>query len=133
MNPFEFGRSRIEKIRPHTEKILLFIGLVSVGIIGYEVGLVRALSDKTSPISIEVVEPKSSQEKTSYLPVSVLGESVVSEKTAPANCLYVGSKNSTLYHLPKCAAARRIKNENKRCFTSKEDAESKGYRPGCLK
>lgn len=46
-----------------------------------------------------------------------------------ANCKYVGSKNSNVYHLPDCPGAKRIKEENKRCFSSKEEAEKAGYRP----
>lgn len=133
MNLFTTYRSLFERIRPYADKILLFLGLISVGIIGYEVGLTRGLSEKASPISIEVVEPKNAPKGEVSTAGTVLGESSASKQTIPTQCVFVGSKNSTLYHLPKCAAARRIKEENKRCFASKEDAESKGYRPGCLK
>lgn len=44
-------------------------------------------------------------------------------------CKYVGSKNSDIYHLPDCPGAQRIKEENKRCFNSKSEAEKAGYRP----
>jgi methylphosphotriester-DNA--protein-cysteine methyltransferase len=47
-------------------------------------------------------------------------------------CMYVGSKNSDLYHLPSCAAAKRIKAENLVCFSSPEQAAQQGYKPGCL-
>lgn len=46
-----------------------------------------------------------------------------------ADCKYVGSKNSNVYHLPECPGAKRIKEENIRCFASKEEAENTGYRP----
>jgi hypothetical protein len=46
-----------------------------------------------------------------------------------SNCKYVGSKKSNIYHLPDCPGAKRIKEENKRCFSSKEEAEKAGYRP----
>ena len=48
-------------------------------------------------------------------------------------CAFVGSKNSNKYHLPSCAFAKRIKPENLVCFTSKEEAEKRGYVAGCLK
>ncbi len=44
--------------------------------------------------------------------------------------LYVGSKNSNIYHPVGSSAANRIAPQNKVFFTSKEDAESKGYKPG---
>lgn len=42
---------------------------------------------------------------------------------------FVGSVNSDLYHHPDCAAARRIKEENKVWFASVEDAQAAGYSP----
>jgi len=43
--------------------------------------------------------------------------------------MYVGSKSGKSYHLPWCSGAKRIKTENQVWFQSKEDAESRGYRP----
>lgn len=42
---------------------------------------------------------------------------------------YVGSKKGTKYHLPWCAGAKRIKEENKIWFSTKEDAQKAGYTP----
>lgn len=42
---------------------------------------------------------------------------------------YVASKNSTKYHLPWCSGARRISEENKVWFATKEDAAAAGYTP----
>ncbi len=42
---------------------------------------------------------------------------------------YVGSKNGTKYHLPWCAGAQQIKEENKVWFSSKKEAEGAGYTP----
>lgn len=41
----------------------------------------------------------------------------------------VGSKNSNVYHYAWCAYARMVPPENRICFSSPEDAKSKGYRP----
>lgn len=46
-----------------------------------------------------------------------------------ANILYIASKNGTSYHLPSCPGAKQIKPENKIEFKSKEEAESRGYKP----
>ncbi len=48
-------------------------------------------------------------------------------------CPLVGSRNSNKYHLTTCAVVKRIKAENRVCFSSKEDAEKRGYVAGCLK
>lgn len=56
---------------------------------------------------------------------NTLGEREVTSSTAH----YVASKNGTVYHLPWCAGAQRIKDANKVWFASKEEAEAAGYRP----
>ncbi|HYF29320.1 MAG TPA: Ada metal-binding domain-containing protein [Candidatus Paceibacterota bacterium] len=42
---------------------------------------------------------------------------------------YVASKSGTKYHLPSCSGAKRIKEENKVWFATKEAAEAAGYAP----
>ena len=43
---------------------------------------------------------------------------------------YVGSKNSDKYHTLDSGSAKRIKDENKVYFKSKEEAENRGYTAG---
>jgi hypothetical protein len=43
--------------------------------------------------------------------------------------MYVGSRKGTKYHLPWCAGARTISEENRVWFASKEEAETQGYAP----
>lgn len=43
--------------------------------------------------------------------------------------VYVGSSHSNKYHKPECVWAERISPENEVWFSSKEDAETKGYVP----
>ncbi|MDD5627180.1 MAG: Ada metal-binding domain-containing protein [Patescibacteria group bacterium] len=61
--------------------------------------------------------------------------SVELKKEVPREGQLVGSKNSTKYHLPSCRFAKNIKPENQVWFSSKEEAESKGYKPcgTCIK
>lgn len=42
---------------------------------------------------------------------------------------YVASKTGTKYYLPWCGTAKRIKEENRVWFQSKEAAEAAGYEP----
>lgn len=42
---------------------------------------------------------------------------------------YVASKTGTKYHLPTCAGAKQINEENKLWFSTKEEAEAAGYTP----
>lgn len=42
---------------------------------------------------------------------------------------YVASKNGTKYYVPSCAAAKRIKSENRIWFSTEQEAQSAGYQP----
>ena len=42
---------------------------------------------------------------------------------------YIASKSGTSYHYPWCPGALKIKEENKIWFQTKEEAESRGYKP----
>lgn len=56
-------------------------------------------------------------------------EPVVKETVQAVTGMYVGSKNSNKFHLPWCAGAKQISDENKIWFQSKEEAMAKGYLP----
>ena len=122
--------------RDHT-RLALGIGIFSAGLAGYSLGILRDKAMHETPLVMSIVPPQEIS-----VP-QVLGDTA---KEVPAvitntqniaipegKCAFVGSKNSTLYHLPTCAPAKRIKETNKVCFASKEAAEAKGYKPGCLK
>lgn len=126
----------------HEREIILFVGVFLVGIIGFEIGLVEGQAMQSKPLVIEApAKPAVSQLSASEK--SVQGASTEKTDTSSATkdsgsadigrCAFVGSKNSDKYHLPTCAVVKRIKDANKVCFTSEEDAKSKGYQPGCLK
>ena len=53
----------------------------------------------------------------------------VGKLASPSTGMYVASKNSTKYHLASCPGAARIKEENKRWFNSKAEAEKAGLTP----
>jgi len=60
---------------------------------------------------------------------SEVKSSSTSSKVTKETALYVGSKNSTKYHLLTCPGAKQISEENKVYFSSKEDALKQGYSP----
>lgn len=43
--------------------------------------------------------------------------------------VYMASKNGTKYYLPSCGSAKRIKEENRIWFGTKDEAEAAGYAP----
>lgn len=66
---------------------------------------------------------------TGGVPVSDFSE--VPEIVPPmsAGGQYVASKTGKSYHLPWCSGAKLIKEDNKVWFSSKEEAEARGYAP----
>lgn len=125
----------------HGREITLFIGVVAVGVIGFEIGFIEGQSTQSKPLVITapvsplvpVVEPL----KDTQIVAKQVNENndtkTASGDISNTDCAFVGSKNSNKYHLPKCSFAKRIKAENRVCFTSAEDAQSKGYQAGCVK
>jgi len=146
LNHIMFNTAFLHKIKEwlisHQKNLLLLIGVLLVGGLAFESGFLRGkLSQSAEPMVISIPAaaelPSTTEAVQAGTGSPITGvESIVSksgEKQSGANCPLVGSRNSNLYHLTTCAVAKRIKPENKVCFTSKEDAEKRGYIAGCLK
>ncbi len=43
--------------------------------------------------------------------------------------MYIGNRNSGIFHYPSCSAVEEMKEENKIVFPGREEAEQAGYRP----
>jgi hypothetical protein len=110
------------------ERLLLFLGLVSVGALCFEAGMLYGSLRETEPLKLSI----SAQAAVSVPDQTPLVASSA-EPIPSGSCLFVGSRNSDKYHLPKCSSAKRIKPENRVCFASEEDAKKRGYVAGCLK
>lgn len=116
--------------RRERERIILFASVCLALVLSFEAGMMTAGSAGTAPLVVEVpaVAPVFPEAEG-----KVAGAAVAATETPKKTCAFVGSRNSDLYHLPTCASAKRIKPENVVCFTGPEDAEKRGYKPGCLK
>lgn len=88
----------------------LFIALsfFLIAVIGFGLGRLSLVVPDKEPVKIEKSDLRSAN--------ASLG-------------LYLASKNGSNYYLPSCSGADRIKEENKIWFSSKEEAESLGYKP----
>lgn len=71
------------------------------------------------------VETQAEAEKPAALPVQPAAAAAAIEPGGS----YVASKTGTKYYLPWCGTAKRIKEENRVWFGSKEAAEAAGYEP----
>ena len=123
-------------------KIILAAAFILVVAISFESGLIKGREIKQDPIIIEKpvsvqvadnpVADKALEAQNSTLETKKSPEDV---KAPAENCAYVGSKNSDKYHLPECRWAKQIKPENTICFSSEDEAKSRGYVPdkNCIK
>ncbi|MFA6194046.1 MAG: hypothetical protein WC726_04255 [Parcubacteria group bacterium] len=131
----------------YEQKIVLAIGIVLIAAISFEAGLLKGQQNKQEPVivnkaaAVETANVNACQnisEANSAKTASVLGKSASTEIIATADnqkCAFVASKNSNKYHLLTCRYVQNIKPENKICFSSKEEAESRGFQGAkcCIK
>ena len=122
----------------HEAKLALFVGFILVASISFQAGYLEGGKNQKKPIIIE--KPIESLVTNQNLPE---GQILTPEATNDANssntqtkdCAFVGSKNSNKYHLPTCRYAKNIDPKNLVCFSSQDEAKSKGYLPdkNCVK
>lgn len=117
-------------------KIILALGFILVSLVSFQFGFIQAKNGQNSPLIIE----KQAQCANDQAKASPEGQILAPEaqkqpesmNIPPATCSFVGSKNSDKYHLPTCQYAKRIKPENRVCFSTEEEAQAKNYkRAGC--
>lgn len=115
-------------------KLILLIGVLLVGIVAFELGIIQGQKIAQKPIVIE------SQVNTQFSPQDVNLSNFEPKKDTSATeitknkCNFVGSKNSDKIHALSCTWAKRIKEENIVCFESIEEAKNKKYKEGsCIK
>jgi hypothetical protein len=126
------------------EKIILAAGIILIALVSFEAGFLKGQKNQKEPIAISQAAgapcPKTAENANAN------SNSIDSRQNNPdktdnqpntenKKCAFVASKNSNKYHLPTCQFAQKIKPENRICFSSKEEAESRGYQPAkcCIK
>lgn len=125
-------------VSDNSERLWLFFGFILVGGLCFEAGVLQG-AGRQEPLVLSL--PAAPLEQASAAAAEPERQPGLSAKTVPVaarmetqeSCAFVGSRNSNKYHLPSCPAAKRIKAENRVCFSSKEDAEKRGYLPSCIK
>jgi len=134
----------MNSMKDKQEKLLLGFGFVLVFFCGFFSGFFYSEERINDQFNISIEEPSQNcvdlfnKEYSGYCPderrqaLELQTEKNNSPKNGdPKNAggLFVGSRNSDVYHKPDCASAAKIKDENKIWFSSEEEAKSKGYRP----
>lgn len=109
------------KLEPHKNDIFTAGIIILTAIVGFGLGRLSVIYGQKTPVKIEYL----SLEKNQSAAVLKTSEA----KSPNGEKMYVASKNGDKYHLPWCAGAQRIKEENKIWFANKEEAEKAGYKP----
>ena len=136
-----FKESRIGQFwLVYEQKIILAIGIVIIAAVSFEAGYLHGQKNQSEPVVVnkvataEIASTCAAQNQAS----TADSEPASTENTAQTStqkCAYVASKNSNKFHLPTCRYAQNIKPENKVCFSSKEEAEGRGFQGAkcCIK
>lgn len=118
-------------------KIILIFAFILVTILAFEAGILNGQNSSKSAVIIEKPSDctntpdtsqniQKSQNLTPQEPSATIGDE--NQK----NCQFVASKNSDKYHKSTCGWAKRIKQENKVCFATEQEAINKGLKQaGC--
>lgn len=104
------------KSRYQVEDFGLILVILLVGTASFGLGRLSKSAETISPDTnkIEIVNAQEFSENTSM-------------DTVISNGNYVASRNGTKYYLASCDGAKRISEENKIWFNTKEEAELAGY------
>ncbi len=119
----------ISKENPFVRQSLAIITSILLVVCGFLAGFYWNQSAEKGAVQITLAQSNSPQDQEK----NVL--QINNEKTAlpiTSECAFIASKKGEKYHGGKTHVANQIKPENLLCFTSKEEAEAKGLRPGVL-
>lgn len=125
-------------IKKRQDAWIVFFGLIAVSLLGFEAGFLSGKSDShQEPLRIELAPTAiSATADAALVPGTAgIGERMARAEQKPvpegANCRFVASRNSKLYHAASCAVVKRIKPENRLCFKEASEAAARGLTPGC--
>ncbi len=107
----------------------LFLGLIIILVAfgSFGLGRLSKIQGSKAPVRIENALEAASVPTTQKPAGSNQGASVIGATTASDQL--VGSKNGTKYYFPWCSGVKNINPENLIHFTSKSEAEARGYTP----
>ena len=112
--------------------LIIVVSLVSFALGRFSVGTIGAPTSQNATVLKAGEGIPAPIEKEIEKGRSMVGTDKGPEKSTgsvSAEGGYVASKSGTKYHLPWCSGAKRIKEENKVFFKTKEEAEKAGYTP----
>lgn len=118
-------------LQEYQPDIYIALIIVLVGVSSFGLGRLSSVWSDKEPIRIE--EPNMPPDNNNMAATNnnrVISQiNSLNNKGADSQKKYVASKSGSAYHYPWCPGAAKIKEENKIWFFTKEEAESKGYKP----
>lgn len=108
-----------EFIGSNKKELFISASFILMAFIAFGLGRMSALEEQKYPIWFEEV----GEEKITTAKSQIVNNETQIEK------VLVGSKNSDIYYYTWCSGVKRIKQENKIYFSSKQEAEKLGYKP----
>lgn len=117
----------------YSEKIILVAGIILITAISFEAGLLQGKKNPNESVIVNKTAcnpceklANENESKTNTVKTTTV-KSTETPITEKQNCSFVASKNSNKFHLATCQWATKIKSENKICFSTAEEAISRGY------
>lgn len=121
-------------VTDHRKQLFWLLGTILAIVFAFEAGMIRGAIRQADPIMVSLpAVPTEPVEKPAASQANDRQRAVAATSEPDEKCVYVGSRNSNRYHLPKCGAAKLIKAENVVCFSSEDEARTRGYVAGCVK
>ncbi len=115
------GGVRTVKNLVEKEDVFIVAVIILVGFGGFGLGRLSRTHEGKIPVVIENAVPSDSS--------ATGGAGTLQIADAPGTKNFVASVSGTKYHLPWCASAGTIKEENKIWFASEDEARAAGYSP----
>lgn len=113
--------------------ILILLVLVLASTLAFGLGILVGKdlqkADGKDGFWIEELPEEAVQKAGPAAAIEAVQEPEAEAPSEPAARVYMASKNGTKYYLPSCGSAKRIKEENRIWFATKEEAEAAGYGP----
>ena len=125
----------------HESKLIIITVTALIAFFSFQVGTLKGQKQHFQPLIVEkpaapaLVKNCSPSANHNNSPLKQVEKpDTHSSASLTQKCVFVGSKNSNKYHYPDCHWTKKIKPENRVCFSGAEEARQQGYIPAsCIK
>ncbi len=122
---------KIKTIPDISKDIFIIMVILFVSLGGFALGRLSSLEEKRHD-ELRIIGQKTLDKGVLSVTDEAVGvgnSEIITPESSAIKGVFVGAKSGKVYYFPWCAGVKRIHDENKVWFSSKEDAEAKGYRP----